>query len=153
MKQITSNDDYRVFLKRRSRWMLGMLAGGIFSLCIMFLAAPIWKITLSSSQATLYSSFGIAFITVSMVQLFKNRSLLRNEKRLHQVRIAFSDERNLQISSMAARWALTALLIAMYLVMLIGGLRYPVLFTALSYLICLFLIVYLVARYVISKNV
>ena len=47
----------------------------------------------------------------------------------------------------------TRLLIAMYFVMLIGGLWYPVLMKALCFLICLFVASYGVAYKMVSKRI
>ncbi|MDO5291555.1 MAG: DUF6442 family protein [bacterium] len=78
--------------------------------------------------------------------------LLRDEEKLRKARIANTDERNIAIQRKAMQTAFFIMLVAMYLVMLIGGIWYPVLAQTISLLLCVFLVVYLIAYGIISKK-
>ncbi len=150
---ITSNEEYKKYLKKRNYKLAVLFLIGVVTLVVSILAQRLWKVNIPEYILGTYMGFGSGLTAASIVLFLKNRRLLKEEERLRMARVELSDERNRQISTEATKIALMVLIIAMYLVMLIGGLWYPVLMKVLCFLICLFVAAYGVAYKIVSKRI
>ncbi|MBO5293143.1 MAG: hypothetical protein J6B10_08195 [Lachnospiraceae bacterium] len=148
----TDNEEYRKCIQKRMWLWRGMLAAGILTFIIAFLAGNYWQIELEDFMLGMYQGVGAGLIGASVALLFKNGRLLKDEEKLRRARIAASDERNMEIVSRAMRAALVVLLVAIYFVMLIGGLWYPQIAWVLANLVCLFLLAYVAAYKIIARK-
>ena len=151
-KASSSNEEYKKVIRFRMRiFCVLFLVGAVtFSgtLFIMFRFSSI----LSDYQAGVYSGIGCGLMGAAVALWIKNKMLLGNEEKLKQSRLANSDERNIEISQKAMRIAAMALIVALYLVGIVGGFFYPVLIKVLLFLVCIFLFVYVVAFKMIGKK-
>ena len=98
-----------------------------------------------------FIGIGSGLFFSGMILMIKRLRLLSDEKKLKEMRIAESDERNRSISVEAQRIATAVLLVAMYIVMIAGLIFTKELIKLMSMLICLFLLVYVLA-YKILQN-
>ena len=151
-KASSSNEEYKKVIRFRMRILCVLfLVGAVtFSgtLFIMFRFSSI----LSDYQSGVYSGIGCGLMGAAVALWIKNKMLLGNEEKLKQSRLANSDERNIEISQKAMRIAAMALIVALYLVGIVGGFFYPVLIKVLLFLVCIFLFVYVVAFKMIGKK-
>ena len=151
-KASSSNEEYKKVIRFRMRifCVLSLVGAVTFSgtLFIMFRFSSI----LSDYQAGVYSGIGCGLMGAAVALWIKNKMLLGNEEKLKQSRLANSDERNIEISQKAMRIAAMALIVALYLVGIVGGFFYPVLIKVLLFLVCIFLFVYVVAFKMIGKK-
>lgn len=150
---VTSNEEYKKYLKRRNYKLAGLFLMGVVTFAVSILAQCFWKVNIPEYILSTYIGLGVGLMVASIVLFIKNRKLLKNEERLRMARVELSDERNHQISTEATKIALMVLIVAMYFVMLIGGLWYPVLMKALCFLICLFVVAYCAAYKIVSTKI
>lgn len=147
-----SKDSYKKRIRRQLWLLAGLFAAGLLTIAFALLARYCWKVDAPDDLLGGYLGFGAGLALAGLVLFVKKSVLLRNEARLRKARVEATDERNMQISIRATRAAVAVLLVAMYFAILIGGLWYPVLMTACSMLVCLFVIAYCVAYAVISRR-
>ena len=151
-RKIRTDDDYRRVLLRRQRFFIGMLIIGIFTgaiaACAEFLE---WDVTLSSHTLGFYSGVGTGLSFGAIVLLVRLRRTLKNDEFLRKARIRETDERTQDINRRALAVAGYALLIAVYLICIIGGLFYPQLLTVLGVLACVFLMTYVISCFIYNK--
>lgn len=86
---------------------------------------------------------GIAFAAV--VFLFRNLNTIKDEKKLTELRIEITDERNIAINAAAVRAALAVMFAAMFVIMLSSGFVLLDVYTALVFLFALFMVSYAAA--------
>lgn len=150
---VSSNEEYKKYVKKRIMIMKVLVFIGVVTLGVAMAAEQIWNIQADSYILGVYSGVGSGLMVAGVVLIVKNRRLLQNEEKLRQARVEAYDERNLEINTKATKIALGILLVGMYMVMLIGGLWYPILMRVMSVLVCLFLVAYFVAYKIIEKRV
>ena len=150
---VTSNVENRKYVKKRIIVSSLLIVFGVVTMGVVFMVETIWNMELESYTLGLYSGFASGLIAGGIVLILKNRKLLKEEDKLRQARIAASDERNQQISTQASKIAIAILLTGMYLVMLIGGMWYPILTKMIAFLIVLFVFAYCVAYRIVSKRI
>lgn len=149
--EVTSDEAYKGYVKRRIWVLAGVLAIGIITALVALAAEYVWTVSISERMLDVYTGVGIGLTVSGIALMVKNILLLKDEKKLRQARITVSDERNIQIGTKATKAALTVLIVAMYFIILIGGLWYPILVKIGSFLLVLFLFSYIVAYRVISR--
>jgi len=151
-KASSSNEEYKKVIRFKMRiFCVLFLVGAVTffgTLFIMFRFSSI----LSDYQSGVYSGIGCGLMGAAVALWIKNKMLLGNEEKLKQSRLANSDERNIEISQKAMRIAAMALIVALYLVGIVGGFFYPVLIKVLLFLVCIFLLVYVIAFKMIGKK-
>ena len=151
--ECSTNEEYKKCIKKRIAYFIGAIILGVITLIVTFLGNEIFGVSISEKMLGVYTGFGTGLIFAGAILLIKNILLLKNEEKLRKSRIANTDERNNEISLKATRVALGVMLVAMYLVALIGGLWYPELMEILLILICVFLLAYLAAYKYISRKI
>ncbi|VYT97623.1 hypothetical protein [Clostridium tertium] len=151
--ECNTNEEYKKYIKRRIAYFIGIIILGAITLAVTFLGDRFFNVSISEKMIAVYTGFGSGLISIGIILLIKNILLLKNEEKLRKSRISNTDERNKEISIKATRVALVVMLVAMYLVGLIGGLWYPVLIEVLLTVISVFLLAYLVAYKVISRKI
>ena len=151
-KASSSNEEYKKVIRVRLRLLCVLfLVGAVTFSGTLFLLVRFSSI-LSDYQSGVYSGIGCGLMGAAVALWIKNKMLLGNEEKLKQSRLANSDERNIEISQKAMRIAAMALIVALYLVGIVGGFFYPVLIKVLLFLVCIFLFVYVVAFKMIGKK-
>lgn len=148
-----TNEEYKKLIKGRILFFIGVIILGGITLLVTFLGDRYFNLKISEYMMGTYSGVGTALIVVGILLLIKNILLLNNEEKLRKVRIINTDERNKEISLKASRIALAVMLVTMYLVALIGGLWYPEITQILLFIICLFLLAYVIAYKLISSRI
>lgn len=149
----TTDEEYRRHVQRRALLYAGVVLLGIITAVVACLAEFVWEVEVSSRMLGFYTGCGTGLALGGGVILVKSLLLLRDAEKLHRARIDEADERNVEISTMAMKVAILVLLVGMYVVLLIGGLWYPVLIKVLGFLVTLFLFSYIVARKIISCRI
>lgn len=109
-------------------------------------------ITIDDYLLGVYAGMGSALIGAGLAKIIRNRSTMKDEERLTKQRRERGDERIQEIGRIALRAAALLMILAMYVISLIGGLFYPVLPKILLILICIFLLVYVVTYRILEKR-
>lgn len=147
-----TNEEYARVIKRRMVFYGGLFLLGVITL-VVFLGVDLnGKLGITEDMISFFTGTGSGLIGGSAALLIKNKWLLKNDEELRRARIEESDERNMKIVSESMKVTLLVQFIAMYLVMAIGGLWYPVLIKMMSFLICLCLFVYCISYKIMSKK-
>lgn len=147
-----NNEEYKKVVKRRMIKMLLLFLLGSLAFSLTFFTESIGIIQINNQMLDVYKGVGTGLMFISTLLFVKNRLILKNEEKLKKDRINNSDERIQEISHKAFRIASISLLVALYIVGLIGGLYNPVLVKVLLSLISAFLLVYLIAYRVYEKR-
>lgn len=147
-----SNEEYKKHIVKRMYLLFGFFVIGLITIGVL-VYAELSKIRIADYAQGFYYGVGSALIVASIILIIKNRLLLKDENKLRKARIDSSDERNIEISTSSMKIAVFVLLVAIYFVMLIGGIWYPILTKTLSMLVILFMFVYIVAYKIISKRI
>ena len=149
---IHTDEGYRRVLRRRQQLFWGMLVIGAVTCAVAAMAEFLdWNVALSSRSLGFYTGAGTGLMFGAGVFLIRLRRTLRDPKRLRKARIAATDERTLDISRRALAAAGYILLLAVYLVGLIGGLFYPEMLMALALLAMVFLLTYVVSYLIYNR--
>lgn len=151
-KEIVTDEDYRKCLEKKRilyavLFLLGVITEGVF-----LMARKSMETKLPDFMLGFYEGIGAGLIGIAVILFIRNRRILHSQELLHKSRIKNTDERNLQIAGKAMRISIVILLIAIYLVMLIVGLWNPIMTQIMAGLVYLFLIVYCVSYWIISKK-
>jgi len=140
-----TNEEYKKVIKNRMKIMMAMSIVGIITATFGFGAEFYFKLPISDKMLGVYSGFGTGLLAAGIGLWIKNRILLNNEEKLKESRLNNTDERIQEISNKAFRVATYIMLAALYATGLIGGLFYPVLVQALMFIVCTFLLAYVIA--------
>lgn len=151
-RDIHTDEDYRNILRRRQRVYIAMLILGIVTFSAAGAAELFaWEVALDSHGLGFYSGVGTGLAFGAATLLIRLRKTLKNPEALRKARIRDTDERVVEISRRATATAGYALLIAVYLIGIIGGMFYPQLLNLLSVLAAVFLLTYLVSAFIYNK--
>lgn len=137
-----TSDPYRVSLLRKNRFFALMTGLGLLMIAAATLNFSLQFAPNADSVMEFYCGIGSALTAVSLIKLFLNRRLLRNESFLKKARLQYMDERNLALNSKSTQSAAGTVLIGCYLAMLIGGLYNMTIFWCFWSVIILFLFAY-----------
>ena len=99
-----------------------------------------------------YCGMGTGITLGCLILIGRNLLLFRDEEKLKRSRLENSDERLRQISGLAIRAAVLAMMIAALAGGLIGGIFYPILIKAFLFILYVFLFSYLIACRVYDKR-
>lgn len=149
----SSSEEYKKVVRNKMRFFLFLALIGIFTIAISLLAEFKWAIPVDDTILGIYLGAGGSIFCISVIQYFKNRSLLYNSEKLKTTWVTHSDERNLQINSMAYRVSTAFLIITLYLTALIAGLWYPNMSLVLLAILFVFTLVYIVSYKIFSQRI
>ncbi len=141
----STNEEYKAIIKNRMKLFALMGAAGAITVIVALLAAFRWRTAIKEEMLSMYTGFGTGLLIISVILWILHRVTLNSEEKLKESRIKNSDERLLDISNRAFRFAGGVMLAVMYGIALIGGLFFPVLVKMLLALMCVFLASYLAA--------
>lgn len=150
---ITTNEGYQKYVKRRMAIMTGVLLLGAITLGLALLAEFVWKLEVSERMLGFFAGTGTGLMVGAVILLIRDGRLLGDEERLRKMRVKTTDERNIQISTLATKIAVGVLLVAMYLTMLVLGFWYPLIVNILLALTAVFLAAYVVAYQLLSRRI
>ena len=149
---VHTDEAYLKVLRRRQRIFAVMFLLGAITCAVAAAAFMLeWKVGLSDHNLGFFCGAGCGLMGGALVLLVKLRMTMKNKEKLRAERIKFSDERVRDISRRALAMAGYVLLIAVYLVGLIGGLFYPELLVVLAVLVFVFLAAYLIAWFIYNR--
>jgi hypothetical protein len=147
-----NNEEYKKVIKARMNTMVLIFVIGLITLTVSLLAEKVWTVKISEHMLGVYCGGGTGLLAISIILWIKNKVILGNEAKLKESRLNNTDERLKEISNRAFRIATIFLLIALYVVGLIGGLFYPILVQVLSILVFVFLAAYVVTYKIYEKR-
>lgn len=152
VSNVRTNEEYRKVIKVRMRIMMLLVVMGIISATIGFGAESYIETPINSHMLGVYSGMGVGLIISGTVLWIKHRLLLNNEDKLKESRVSYTDERIKEIGNKAFRIASYAMLIAVYVMALVGGLYNTIIFQVLMVLPFIFILVYAISyKYYNSK--
>lgn len=146
-----TDGEYREYLKKRitALTVLGMI--GLATILAVLLTNQFAKDSLNG-----YDSFimgvGSGLLCASVILIIKLRRVMNDSEKLRRARIQATDERNIQISTAAMKVTLAVMLAADYIIMFVGGFRYPILTKIAAIIVCTAILAYLIAYKVLSKK-
>lgn len=147
-----TNEEYRQVIKTRMNRMILLLGIGLLTVVISIVAQQNDAFSISDQMVYVYRGAGSGLAFAAIVLWLRNKKILQDEQKLKESRLSNTDERLQEIGRISFRIASLTLLIALYLVGLIGGLFYPILMDVLSGLVCVFLVVYFVTFKMYEKR-
>ena len=148
----TNNEEFRRQLKAKNKFMWLFIVLGIFSAAVAYYCEFFGKMKVDDYMLGVYCGIGVGLVGAGVALLIRNKRLLKDEAKLKKARLEQTDERNVEIGIHAQRIAAMVLLVAMYLVFLLGGLYESVLSKVMACLICLFVAVYSIAWRALNKR-
>jgi len=152
VSNVRTNEEYRKVIKVRMRIMLLLVVMGIISATIGLGAELYIETPINSHMLGVYSGMGVGLIISGTVLWIKHRLLLNNEDKLKESRVSYTDERIKEIGNKAFRVASYAMLVAVYVMALVGGLYNIIIFQVLMVIPFVFILVYAISyKYYNSK--
>ena len=148
----TNNEEFRRQLKAKNKFMWLFIVLGIFPAAVAYYCEFLGEMNVDDYMLGVYCGIGVGLVGAGVALLIRNKRLLKDEAKLKKARLEQTDERNVEIGIHAQRIAAMVLLVAMYLVFLLGGLYESVLSKVMACLICLFVAVYSIAWRVLNKR-
>lgn len=147
-----TNEEYRIVLKKRNVIFILLMVFGLITAILGLVAKNYMDTHIDERMLGMYTGFGTGLFIAGAIFLIKNLLLLKNDEKLKESRLKFTDERNLQIESKAFRAATYVLVAVLYLVTMIGGIIYPPLIYALLIIMASFLVAYIIALRVYNSK-
>ena len=138
-----TNEEYRQVVKMRMRIMVGLVVIGIITAAVAIYAEYYTDSVLGGHTLGVYTGVGFGLIMAGTVLFIKHLILLKDEEKLKESRLSNTDERIKEIESKAFRAAAYVMIVAMYLVALIGGTYNPEFIRYLLLVMGAFVIAYL----------
>lgn len=148
----TNNEEFRRQLKAKNKFMWLFIVLGIFSAAVAYYCEFFGKMKVDDYMLGVYCGLGVGLVASGIAFLIRNKRLLKDETKLKEARLQATDERNVEIGMRAQKIAAIVLLVAIYLVFLIGGVYDPILSKVMSCLICLFIVAYAIAWRVLNQR-
>ena len=151
-RAVKSDEEYCQVIQGRKRLMAVLFVLGLLTASISAWAE--WKAVsgISDHMLGVYCGAGVGLMAAAVVLWVRANLLLKNEQKRRELRLQEADERVAEISTRAVKAAAVGLLVAAYLIGLVGGLFYPVLVKALLVLVWVFLLTYLAAYRIYEKK-
>lgn len=146
-----TNEEYREYLRKKDRSMRWIPFLGIL-LLILGVAGELMELPVDDYMLGIYCGVGTGLIASGIALSIKHRMIMRNEEKLKKARVQMGDERIQEISRKSFRMAAWLMILAMYAILLIGGLFYTVLAKTLVILICLFFAAYGICYLIFEKR-
>ena len=143
-KNVSTNEEFKEVLRAKISLYFIILLLGIITMGVSVWVRIIGGFGLEDYMQGVYCGVGGGLIGASLALIVKNKIILKSEEKIKKERLKNYDERNIAISQKALLSALGVLMVALYLMGLIGGLFNPILMRALSFLVLVFLVGYLV---------
>lgn len=148
----TNNEEFRRQLKAKNKFMWLFIVLGIFSAAVAYYCEFFGEMNVDDYMLGVYCGIGVGLVGAGVALLIRNKRLLKDETKLKEARLQATDERNVEIGMRAQKIAAIVLLVAIYLVFLIGGVYDPILSKVMSCLICLFIVAYAIAWRVLNQR-
>lgn len=140
-----TNEGYKKVIKNRMKFMVVISILGMITATVGFGAEFYLEVPINKYMLGVYSGIGVGMFVAGIILWIKNRLLLNNDEKLKESRLNNTDERIQEIGNKALRVATYVMLVALYATALIGGLFYPVLVEVLMFIVCTFLLAYVMA--------
>lgn len=147
-----NDEEYRRTVRRKQRYLILLFIAGAAALAVSLLAGSYWEVKINEHMISTYAGVGSGIMTAAVVLWIRFQLILKNPEKLKEMRLSNTDERNQEIGKKAYRFASTGLIIALYLICLIGGLWYPVLIKVVGILMCIFLLTYVISYKVFERK-
>lgn len=140
-----NNEEYKKVVKRRMGVMGLITVIGVAAAVVASVAFHYGVSAISDHTLGIYSGAGSGMACAGLFFLIRDFFLLRNEEKLKKDRLKNTDERLVQIRDRALKPAISAMLITLYGICIIGSIFYPELIYVLLISVWVFLITYLIA--------
>ncbi len=141
-----TDEEYKNKLKMKRLIFIIMMAAGIITLAVRHYYIGV----IADYVNGFYLGFGTSIIAGSSILLIRNEMIMRNEKKLHDLRIKNYDERNVSIADDALRTATLIMVAATYVYGIIAGIKDQQILKMMSLLVFIFAAAYVIAYKVIS---
>ncbi|WP_100065449.1 hypothetical protein [Miniphocaeibacter massiliensis] len=151
-EKIKTDEDYKKHLKGKILLFYVLIFLGLGAILVSLMAKSIFNISLETEILCFYNGMGIGLIIPGIIGIIKFKSLLKNKDKLREDRIKYTDERNQKISLQAGKISLMALIIAIYGIMVVGGLFNKEIIKLMMIIIGVFFITYGVSYKVLEKK-
>lgn len=139
-----TNEEYRKELKKKNVILGGVALLGLATLCVA-LYAHLYQLSSAEHILGYFAGVGSGLLAGCLILLIKNVRIMKDENRLKNERLKNSDERIDAISKRSFRAASAVMVVAAYLICLIGGIFHPILFKILSLLMAILIFSYIVS--------
>lgn len=116
-----NNEEYRAVLKKRQLRMCLFILAGFLTEVIVLAAYFCMRISLPDYQMGFLLGLGAGLAFGGMVALIKIHRLLADEEKLKESRLKETDERELEVNSLALRGTARILLAVLYVLIILGG--------------------------------
>lgn len=146
-----TDEEYRDYLKKRitAFTILGII-GFVTIAAVMFMNHFLEDLLNGCESFIIGIGSGLLF--ASVILIIKLRRVINDSEKLRRARIQATDERNIQISTAAMKVTLAVMFAADYIIMFVGGFRYPILTKIATIIILTAILAYLIAYKVLSKR-
>ena len=147
-----TNEEYREYLKKKGKALCWIPIAGLFLAVLAILGEFVLDVAIDDYMLGIYSGFGTGLVIAGIALTIKNRRIMKDEEKLKKARLEMADERIREIGKSAFRMAAIIMIVAMYVIGLIGGLFYPILPNILFGMVCLFLVAYVISYKIYEKK-
>lgn len=142
-----NNEEYRAVLKKRQRKLSLYLLAGIATEGICLFLHFCTPLTMSEYHLGFLLGLGGGLMLGGVMGIWRIRRRLASEEKLKEFRLRETDERELEVDSLALRATAKILLFVMYLLLLVSGIfDLEWLFRCCWGLIAIFLVSYFLCR-------
>lgn len=116
-----NNEEYRAVLKKRQAKMYGVILAGFVTEAICLYVYFCTQIRLSDYRMGFLTGLGGGIALGGVLGLLRIRRKLKDEEKLKEYRLKETDEREIEIGSLALRGTARLLLGALYVMLILGG--------------------------------
>lgn len=147
-----TNEEYKNVIKNRMKIMVVLMVIGIITALAGIIGEFYLKTPVSDRVLGVYTGLGSSLFAAGLTLWIKNKIIFNNEEKLRESRLNNNDERNQEISRKSLNIAAYVMLVSLYVIGLVGGIFYPILFNVLSFIVCIFLLTYVIAYRYYNKK-
>lgn len=122
MCKARNNEEYRAVLKKRQARLYLFILAGVATAGISLFVHFCTRIELSEYRLGFLLGLGTGLVLGGLVGLLKIRRRLANEEKLKESRLRETDERELEVDSLALRGTARLMLGVLYVLLVLGGL-------------------------------
>lgn len=140
-----NNEEYIKVLKQRQKKVSLLFAAGLVTMLIGILA---WRLMegIADYQFGLISGFGGGLTIGAILAIINIRSILKSEEKLKENRLKETDEREIETGRRALQTTAKIVLVALYVMMIVGSLFVEEVMFICGILIAVFLLSYVICQ-------
>lgn len=141
-----TDEEYKEVLKGKIKLYYFLACLGVITLLISYICSNYVQLKQGNFLSGVYFGIGVALVVMGILRVVMTKRMLKDDKKLHEIRLNVQDERTKALSQKAMATAGLIILVFAYIGMLVMGFFNLAVFWTFWIMVMGYLLVYLLVR-------